>query len=110
MTEMTCATCSASGLSPMPTLRLRLPPIEGALTYLQRIDVTRIYSDQGCLWLEFCDAMAVWLSAVIGAVNVRVVHTNSCAIADKRELCARALHRGRMKRASVGAETAGSRF
>ena len=49
MTETSYATYSASGLSPMSALRPRLPPIEAALSYLQRIVVTRIYGDHGRL-------------------------------------------------------------
>jgi dTDP-4-amino-4,6-dideoxygalactose transaminase len=71
-------------------MRPRLPPIEAALPYLRRIDETRLYSNYGPLWRDFCSRAGGWFGARAGRAAVRVVPTSSGTTAIEIALRARA--------------------
>ncbi|WP_158932281.1 DegT/DnrJ/EryC1/StrS aminotransferase family protein [Acidisphaera sp. S103] len=62
---------------PIEIMRPRLPAATSMMPFLSRIDETRIYSNYGPLWREFCVGFAGWLGARAGQDGVRVVPTSS---------------------------------
>ena len=85
-----------TGVEPVAVLRPLLPSIDAVLPFLRRIDDTRIYSNYGPLWREFCDGFAAWLGARAGVPDaadgaVRVVPTSSGTTAIEIALRAHAL-------------------
>jgi dTDP-4-amino-4,6-dideoxygalactose transaminase len=59
------------------------------MTYLERIDETRIYSNYGPLWREFRDGLTSWLGGRFGCADVDVVITSSGTTAIELALRAR---------------------
>ena len=66
-----------------------LPSAASIMTYLQRIDETRIYSNYGPLWREFRDGLRSWLGGRVGSSNLDVVVTSSGTTAIELALRAR---------------------
>src|SRR6266851_7724884 len=67
---------------PVPLMVPSLPSAEKILPYLQRIDASGYYSNNGPLWHEFRDGFAAYLSrrAAVAQVNVATATSGTTAI------------------------------
>jgi dTDP-4-amino-4,6-dideoxygalactose transaminase len=84
-------TAVPSTVRPVPVMVPSLPTAEKLLPYLQRIDASRYYSNNGPLWHEFRDGFADYLSRRAAGVQVHVAIASSGTTAIEIALRARAI-------------------
>jgi dTDP-4-amino-4,6-dideoxygalactose transaminase len=77
------------GVATVQVMRPLLPSAASIMTYLERIDDTRIYTNYGPLWREFRDGLRAWLGGRVGSADLDVVTTSSGTTAIELALRAR---------------------